>query len=523
MDAPVFIDISDDGVVATHPVHIDFPKQVAPATAGESNRIGDMLIAIGCANIPDQHFEFDSSFILPQDITRDRMKKFAEFFESQRDTETGQAPALSIFGHADPVGKDDYNKTLSGRRALSLYGLLTRDTEIWEDLYKHPFGGDNWGTRSLQVMLEALGFAPGRADGVMDAATRQAVRDFQLEHGLKDDGDPGPITRKELFLAYMDFLCTFVNDQGQVINFSVKETDFLAQGKGPDRKGDIQGCGEFNPILLFSAERDREFSNPAKKKERDEANAPNRRVLIFLFKPGTLINPGKWPCPTVTEGAGGCKKRFWSDGEARRTRRLPDEDREFKKTEDTFGCRFYHGFAFHSPCEGNLRLWVIRLALDDTMTVDAGGAQHPARPLAKRRFVITAGSVANAPVIHGRTDADGVLRIPVFDEATDMLLKVDAVADLTPAGEPIEGEADEDKFFRIKVRAGNLQKFNGADPLPFKQRLYNLGYGSDKVIDQWDNTDFIRALNAFQRTHGLPETDAPDEATRRELEATHGS
>jgi len=27
---------------------------------------------------------------------------------------------LSVFGHADPVGSDDYNKALSGRRAMAV-------------------------------------------------------------------------------------------------------------------------------------------------------------------------------------------------------------------------------------------------------------------------------------------------------------------------------------------------------------------------------------------------------------------
>ena len=31
---------------------------------------------------------------------------------------------LGVFGHADPVGSDDLNKHLSGRRAAAIYGLL---------------------------------------------------------------------------------------------------------------------------------------------------------------------------------------------------------------------------------------------------------------------------------------------------------------------------------------------------------------------------------------------------------------
>ena len=66
-------------------------------------------------------------------------------------------PPLSIFGHADPVGNDDYNKQLSGRRATAIYGLLTRDTHLWEELYSHSFGNDKWGVKAIQIMLAELG------------------------------------------------------------------------------------------------------------------------------------------------------------------------------------------------------------------------------------------------------------------------------------------------------------------------------------------------------------------------------
>ena len=77
----------------------------------------------------------------------------------------------------------------------------------------------------------------------------------------------------------------------------------------------------------------------------------NRRVLVLFFRPGTVIPPDKWPCPRASEGTGGCRKRFWSDGDTRRT--FQEKRREFATVPDTFACRFYHRLVEASPCESS--------------------------------------------------------------------------------------------------------------------------------------------------------------------------
>ncbi len=42
--------------------------------------------------------------------------------------------------------------------------------------------------RSVQESLLLLGFQPGPIDGVFGARTRAAVRAYQREHGLREDG-----------------------------------------------------------------------------------------------------------------------------------------------------------------------------------------------------------------------------------------------------------------------------------------------------------------------------------------------
>src|SRR5688500_16939843 len=132
----------------THPVSDELLLPVGAATGNEFNRVRLRLIPKACFRVEDNHFEFDSSFILPFGLTFnvDPLKKLLERHPGSK---------LSVFGHADPVGRDDYNKTLSGRRAQALYALLVRDVRLWEDLYyDHDTNGkDEWGVRAVQIML----------------------------------------------------------------------------------------------------------------------------------------------------------------------------------------------------------------------------------------------------------------------------------------------------------------------------------------------------------------------------------
>lgn len=324
---------------------------LAPSTSGEFNLLTFGLIPIACWRVDEIRFDFGSSFVLPQ--TAAEVALLAKLREKHKKQSSGEYPPLSIFGHADPVGDDEPNKKLSGRRATAIHALLTRKAALWEQLYSNPAGGDNWGVRSIQAMLGALGFPCGAADGSLGPNTSDAVKRFQQANGLPADGQPGPQTRTKLFPAYMDKIC------GDLKLDPVK--DFLGRGADNGGKGDRQGCGEFNPVLLFSQQQEQEFANAGSNQKRNAANAPNRRVVALLFRPGSRVDPARWPCPRVDEDSAGCKKRFWSDGEKRRTQHPPDKQRKFEETQDTFACRFYHRMTTRSPCESGLPVFRIRL------------------------------------------------------------------------------------------------------------------------------------------------------------------
>jgi len=195
-------------------------------------------------------------------------------------------------------------------------------------------GSEGWGQGSIEHILTALGYMG--SGGYSDA-----VRQFQAEVDLSPvDGIAGPNTRAKLFAKYMDYLCPRI----------WAKTDFLGRGGDAGGKGDYQGCGEYNPYLVFSQAEEQSFLQPENQSTRNADNAINRRVVIYLFRPGTVATPEKWPCPRGTEGTSGCLKRMWSDGQTRRGAQTAR--REFGETRDTFACRFYHRIALESPCEG---------------------------------------------------------------------------------------------------------------------------------------------------------------------------
>ena len=55
-------------------------------------------------------------------------------------------------------------------------------------------GSEKPEVKDLQEALEALGFSPGRIDGVFGAATAKAVKAFQASVGIEADGVVGPLT-----------------------------------------------------------------------------------------------------------------------------------------------------------------------------------------------------------------------------------------------------------------------------------------------------------------------------------------
>jgi peptidoglycan hydrolase-like protein with peptidoglycan-binding domain len=450
---------SDGGVSARHPARIALPLVVAASTGAERNTIRMRPLPIGCWRLEDVRFDFDSSLIRPD--ARGELAELAKLWH-----EAGEPP-MSIFGHADPVGDDEYNKTLSGRRARAVYGLLTRDLDGWEQLYAQPFSSDDWHKTAVAMMVPAVGAAD--------------VRDFQTQNGLTPDGAAGPDTRRALFRAYMDAICRDPDDHP----FQVQKTDFLGRGEDPGGKADFQGCSELNPILVFSRDEDQQFRDPSRRDERNQDNQPNRRVLVFLFPVGAHVPPAAWPCPRTSEPTAGCRAMLWPDAEVRRNPQ--DARREYERTHDTFACAFYDGMARTSPCETKRKALTIRLF----------GPNKDAIPNAPYRLTV----LAVNDVREGTADGNGVLA------EANLLVPSRVTIDY---GDPRLGQDPVVRAYSISLM---LDAGDGAtDEQVARRRLNNLGYPATAFLSD--------ALRAFQHDYGLAENGQLDDAaTRDALEA----
>jgi hypothetical protein len=291
--------------------------------------------------VEDIRFDFDSSFVAlgtdpatnPTDPTSDPIAKPYTQGGIQDELKVLAAQLqkhpgcpLSVFGHADPVGPavdpDGYNKALSGRRATAIYALLISGTQASKaaGLWQTIAGQENWGQPQTQAMQQATGLSDGTS-------------------------------MSDLISNYLPKLLP-----PEFLALNIGPANFLAQGADSQGKGDYQGCSSFNPLLIFSQEKQDSFAPGANDQDpdvyaaRNLANAPNRRVMVLVFNKGAKVDPAQWPCPSATADKSGCIKRFWSDGQTRRSTRLPDTDRQYSQTKDTFACRFYDRLMNDSPC-----------------------------------------------------------------------------------------------------------------------------------------------------------------------------
>jgi len=80
-------------------------------------------VACGLAD-DDAHFAFDSAHVVAND--RRMLRTLADCFVSG----PLRGRQMSLVGHADPRGSDDYNLALGGRRADSVKGIMVAETMI---------------------------------------------------------------------------------------------------------------------------------------------------------------------------------------------------------------------------------------------------------------------------------------------------------------------------------------------------------------------------------------------------------
>ena len=457
---------SDGGVAGEHVAVEPFEFLVGPTTTDQFNTARLRLIPIACWRVDDVRFAFDSSFVNADpdpDNSNDIRAELRHLVDLIKDH---PGAPLSVFGHADPVGSDDYNKLLSGRRAKVIYGLLISNTDpgtavkLWKDVSNT----EAWGANQRQTMQTVTGLPSGTPDST-------------------------------LFRSYMQKLCP--------PTLSLSKKDFLAQGADSGGKGDFQGCSEFNPLLIFSQETQAQFDQAKQQNDkegiekRNAENAPNRRVMVLMFRKGSRVDPARWPCPRATEGVAGCIKRFWSDGEKRRSTHLPNNiDRKFEDANDTFACRFYQRISDESPCDRILRRLRVRL-------YDAFGTALPFAP-----FAVAVGGSQKFTSLN-RADENGIITVALSD--------VEGPVNSVTVNWGFKPKKDEEPVLLFS-RAIFLVAEGEQGDEAFIKKLSNLGYDED---------DKVQNIIGFQLDYGplvdpfLAVTGELDDRTRKLLDEVY--
>ncbi len=213
-------------------------------------------------------FDLDKCFLLPTAVPG--LKRLTKQYKAHPEAH------LLVVGHTDTSGRDAYNLTLSLERADAVAAYLTDDASKWQAF----FGADKpeekrWGTLEVQYMLSVLPedgppFFAGEPNGEKDAATTQAIKDYQKKSDLAVDGIAGPDTQAALIRDYMALDGTTLPDGTSLTT---------------------HGCGENFPIDDTG----------------DDVQDPdNRRVEIFFFD-----GPIEPPPPGKTSARGSTEYPRW--------------------------------------------------------------------------------------------------------------------------------------------------------------------------------------------------------------------
>lgn len=322
------------------------------------------------------HFRFDNAFVEP--CMAEVLEQVAQYAGTHSDEK------LLIVGHTDKTGSNQYNQSLSERRARSVYAYLTfgRDAATaatseaeWNTLRQQATGGlpqikDTWGTRQYQYMLQDLNFYPGNIDGDHGPITSDGVRSFRTTKGLP----PGTTVDDSVWKA-------LIHDYMAKRSLAVLERQFLPNAKDGCNSGVLKwlGCGEESPL-------------PLPQPPTENPHRPYRRVEMLFVSADRL--PCDVPEPdTFNLPAPGAVNPKWCLG--------PGDP-------SNHSC-----FATRNCESAKPGQWCITPAEPGTVIVSGSIEFDDGSPAAKMKYVLTApdGEYMDGEAVSGTRRGDGIFGV----------------------------------------------------------------------------------------------------------------
>jgi outer membrane protein OmpA-like peptidoglycan-associated protein len=497
------------------------------------------------------HYWFDKALIEP--CLRRVMRDVAAHAQAHPDEK------MLIVGHTDLTGSDEYNQSLSERRARGVFAYLTAgrahkdSVDEWDRLRKNGAATnrlqDNWAVREYQHLLSGLGYYAGQIDEAHGPLTDAAVRNFQSDHALGVDGIVGDATWRALIDAYLS---------GDVL--AIPDSQFF-----PNCSGEIVkwlGSGEKDPV-----------------RNTEDAWRPNRRTDIVFVRANAL--PGK-VAPPKTFGlpAPGAVNASWCAGKTgdpvvilSRTEPKPNTFFVQPAEPGSFTVQGTMTFEDGTPAggvnyvltapdgeylDGERPSGVNRGRAIPGTTKPDGTFAYPDKPKGVGVFILSvngpftvrmkdaAPNSGTSPIVCTKLDgsknldvvvapAEGVdprlkLRATLFDRWFEPLATA-PVAIAFPDGTTADATTDDQGRFSIVMgdafKTANLRYPGSSDPNDIVQRDYFIDAGDiatdDGVARRLHNlgfepeTDLPSAIAQFQGVQGFNPTGEMDDDTRAQL------
>jgi hypothetical protein len=267
--------------------------------SGESHTITVEPSRASFIEMEDANFHHDSAVLMPEDPTTSAGDTAAEtpaqarvagldvIAACLREVERNPKKLVLVAGHTDTSGDAGYNVELSELRAKNLHAALKGNRDDWVAVADKKHKVEDY-KQILKWVKQTKGWPcdPGKVDNNNDAATKTAVKNFQIEYNkafkksIAEDGIVGKETWGAFFDVYEEQLLGRMNIEPQKLK-QVRDSIVFADGGKP-----FVGCGESFPV-----------DQAGKDNVKSEAN---RRVEVLFFeedeKPKLECHPGPKQC-----------------------------------------------------------------------------------------------------------------------------------------------------------------------------------------------------------------------------------